>query len=59
MCAETEKERDDWLLAIGRAIVQVSNTYFDEDDIDEIESMDGNNSKFPSIKESDESELIC
>ncbi|CAM9627422.1 unnamed protein product, partial [Heterosigma akashiwo] len=22
MCAETEKERDDWLLAIGRAIVQ-------------------------------------
>ncbi len=34
MYAATEKEKDDWIGYIGRAIVQSSGTYMGEDDGD-------------------------
>ncbi len=34
MYAGTEKEKDDWIGYIGRAIVQSSGTYTEEDDGD-------------------------
>jgi len=34
MCAETEKEKDDWIGAIGRAIVRCSSTYQDDAEYD-------------------------
>ena len=34
MFADTEKEKDEWIGAIGRAIVQASATFTNEDDVD-------------------------
>jgi len=34
MFADTEKEKDEWIGAIGRAIVQASATFTTEDDVD-------------------------
>ena len=38
MYAETEKEKDEWIGAIGRAIVKFSNAYTNEDGMDEGDS---------------------
>eukprot|EP00940_MAST-03C_sp_MAST-3C-sp2_P002878 g2878.t1 len=35
MYASTEKEKDEWIGAIGRAIVRYSNVYHDDDDADD------------------------
>jgi hypothetical protein len=37
MFAETDKEKDEWIGAIGRAIVRYSNAFTNEDDYDEEE----------------------
>ena len=34
MCADTEKEKDDWIGAIGRAIVRCSATFTNDDGMD-------------------------
>ena len=34
MFAETEKEKDDWIGAIGKAIVRCSNVFTDEDGVE-------------------------
>ena len=34
MFADSEKEKDEWIGAIGRAIVQSSVTYTNDDDVD-------------------------
>jgi hypothetical protein len=34
MFADTEKEKDEWIGAIGRAIVQASATFTNDDDVD-------------------------
>jgi hypothetical protein len=40
MYADTEKEKDEWIGAIGRAIVQSSATFTNEDGVDHEESDD-------------------
>jgi len=35
MYADTEKEKDDWIGAIGRAIVRCSSTYTNEDGMED------------------------
>ena len=40
MYADTEKEKDDWIGAIGRAIVQASATYTNDDGADNYNSED-------------------
>lgn len=37
MYADSEKEKDDWIGAIGRAIVRCSSTYTNEDGMDDEE----------------------
>jgi len=54
--ADTEKEKDDWIGSVGRAIVRCSNTYtreyddskdnYDDDDDDSVYSQDPNNPYF-------------
>lgn len=40
MYAESEKEKDDWIGAIGRAIVRCSSTYTNEDGMEDAEERD-------------------